>query len=356
MNKFASVPLDVVDEILAGNIDKLASIVENLSEQAKVAYVPSLDEQNALDEKDFALIMWSPKLGQIKKYATYTPELTELNLAYLSDKESTLPEEILKVAGNNLTVAAKNYGISIPENLKKYAGENFKDNVVDMRTIKEADLIVKTSSQDTGEYYALPEHNKYPLNTAEQVKKASAYFERNHKKMDENDKLAFSLNVLSRAEDLEVPVNNTEVSKYAELDFESFNSNLYDSVQVRKGYLKDTESEIGNLYDDLLRNSDEVGVVKTAEALYEIDKKAHLNGTYGKGIESPVFAVAGKVGSNGQDIDGTYVTGSQLDNIPSGELTSIVGNDVIDDLRGEEKLDVLASLPIPVRKEILDLM
>ena len=59
---------------------------------------------------------------------------------------------------------------------------------------------------------------------------------------------------------------------------------------------------------------------------------------------------------DGMDIDGTYVTSSSLDALPSGELTSIVGNDVIDELRGEDKLDVLASLPTPIRKEIIDLM
>ena len=118
----------------------------------------------------------------------------------------------------------------------------------------------------------------------------------------------------------------------------------------------ENETGLADEYDNVLRDSDTVGVIKTAEALYEVDQKANLDGTYGKGVTSPAFSVAGKVGSDGMDIDGTYVTSSSLDALPSGELTSIVGNDVIDELRGEDKLDVLASLPTPVRKEIIDLM
>ena len=355
MNKFVSVPLDVVDEILAGNIDKLASVIEPLSEQAKTAYVPSLDEQNELNERDFALVMWSPKVGQIKKYATYTPELTELNLAYLSDKSNWLPDEILKIAGTNLIAAANNYGINVPDNLKQYEGEGFIDNALDIRTIDQTKLLDKAAAKEET-LFALPSKNKYPLETSAQVKKASVYFEKNHKKMDENDTLEFALNVIKRADDLDVPIKDTEVSKYAELDFETFNKSFYDNIQVRKSYLRDNEDPLSETYDDLLRRSDDWGVVKTAEVLYEIDKKAELTGTYGKGIDTPAFAVAGKVGSEGMDIDGNYITGSSIDSIPSGELTTIVGNDVIDDLRGDDKLDVLKSLPTPVRKEIIDLM
>ena len=354
MNKFASIPLDVVDEISAGNIEKLASLVEGLSEQAKTAYVPSLEEQNELHEKDFALVMWSPKLGQLKKFATYTPELTELNLAYLSDKLEQLPDEIVKVAATNLTAAANNYGIPVPDELKSYDSLEFKDNSLDLRTINAISLLNKTAAAVKNDHFALPNKEKYPLKTAGQVKKASAYFEKNHAKMDENDTLEFALNTIRRAADLDVPIQNTEVSKYAHLDFESFNPDLYDHIQVRKGYLKDNESDISEEYDELLRTIDERGVIKTAEALYTLDQKADLTGTYGKGVDTPAFAVAGKVGSHGMDIDGTYVTAEALDSIPSGELTPIVGNDVIDDLRGDDRLDVLSSLPIPVRREIID--
>lgn len=356
MKKFLTMPLDVVDEIVAGNIDKLAEIVEPLSDKAKMAYVPSLDEQAKLAEKDVALIMWSPSVGQIKKYAMHTPELVELNLAYLVSKKDELPSELYKVAATNLTTAANNHNISIPEDLSEFNNSShYIDNSVDIRDIN-VSAFIEQSKETPKEHYALESSKNYPLDTSSQVKKASAYFERSHKKMDPFTKLEFGQNVIDRATELDVPIDNTEVSKYASVDFECFNKEFYDHVNVRKSFLRENETDLHEGYDNLLRQSDELGVPKTAELLFELDKKAEITGNYGKNIEDPVFSVAGKLGSDGIDIDGVYVRSSSLDAIPSGELTPIVGNDAIDDLRGDDKLDALAALPRPVRKEIIDLM
>ena len=87
------------------------------------------------------------------------------------------------------------------------------------------------------------------------------------------------------------------------------------------------------------------------------DKKAELVGNYHHGLEDPLFATLANSGeSDTKEVDGVLIKSSQLDSIPSGDLTAIVGNDTIDELRGDEKLDVLASLPRPIRQEILDLM
>ena len=83
MNKIATIVFDVVDEIVSGDVEKLAEVVESLSDDAKMAYVPSLEEQAQQPEKDFGLILWSPNVGQLRKYALYTPELAEINLSYL---------------------------------------------------------------------------------------------------------------------------------------------------------------------------------------------------------------------------------------------------------------------------------
>ena len=108
---------DVVDEVLNGCIEKLATIIEPLSEDAKVAYIPSVEEQHNRPEKDFALILFHPHSGVMHKYALYTPELTELNLAYLNDKQHDLPDELVKVAATNLAASANKYGLTIPDKL-----------------------------------------------------------------------------------------------------------------------------------------------------------------------------------------------------------------------------------------------
>ena len=45
----------------------------------------------------------------------------------------------------------------------------------------------------------------------------------NYKKMDINDSLEFALNTSNRAKEMNVPVESTQVSKYASLNFGSFN-------------------------------------------------------------------------------------------------------------------------------------
>tara|TARA_Y100000310_G_scaffold246447_1_gene251753 strand:- start:1817 stop:2176 length:360 start_codon:yes stop_codon:yes gene_type:complete len=119
MTNLMSMSFDVVDEVLNGNIEKLAKIVEPLSDKTKVAYIPSVEEQQERPEKDFALVLFHPNSGIQHKYALYTPELAELNLAYLADKHTTLPEEAVKIAATNLVIAAKKHQLDIPENLIK---------------------------------------------------------------------------------------------------------------------------------------------------------------------------------------------------------------------------------------------
>ena len=357
MNNLANRNLDVVDAIVSGEIEKLAELVQPLSDDAKMAYVPSLDEQANRDESDFGVILWSPNVGQLRKYALYTPELVEINQAYLAKEKENLPEEVLKIAGNNLTAAALKHNLDIPAELTEYISNDFVDNSLDLRTVDETNFVVKTARTSHSNNYALSDQGKYPLDTDKQIKKASSYFEKNYKKMDINDSLEFALNTSNRAKEMNVPVESTQVSKYASLNFGSFNPDLYEHVAVRKSYLQDNDDDTRKLYDDLLRKSDEFGPTKTAQVLYEIDKKAELVGNYYVNLENPIFAsIAGMDKTASMDIDGTTVSESQLDSIPSTDLTSIVGNDAISELRGDDKLDVLKSLPKPVRTEILELL
>ena len=357
MNNIANRNLDVVDAIVSGEIEKLAELVEPLSDEAKMAYVPSFEEQSNRDEADFGLVIWSPQIGQLRKYALYTPELVEINSAYLAKDMHSLPEEVVKTAGANLTAAAIKFNLPVPPELTEYISNDFVDNSVDIRSIKEAEYINKVATKEYNDNYALKKQEKYPLDTDKQVKKASVYFEKNYKKMDINDSLEFALNTSARAKELDVSLNSTQVEKYASLNFDVFNPELYNHVEVRKSYLQDNDSATRDLYDDLLRKSDDLGPTKTAQVLYELDKKAELVGNYHVNIENPIFASIGEFDKTAsREIDGTLITTAQLDSIPSTDLTPLVGNDAITELRGDDRLDVLASLPKPVRSSIIDLL
>jgi hypothetical protein len=355
MRKIASMNLDVVDHIVNEDIEKLATIVEHLSDDVQTAYIPSIEELETRKNKDFAAVLWDSKLGSFRKFANYNSELTELNMAFLVDVKNSLPEEVVKVAGANLTCAASKFNIPIPKELEEYKSAKFVDNLINLDSINEVLYIKKSASKKKlASHFALQSSKKYPIDTEIELKKAASFFDKNYNKLNINDKLEFISNIQERANELNVSLSKTAVEKYASLSKDLFNEDFYNNVQVRKSYLKESEEEIKTAYDELVSRADELGPLNSAFVLEEIDKTASLNGTYGKGIFDPLMSTLGQEKLAGREIDGTFVSYDQLKSLDSGTLTSIVGNDVISELKSESGLDVLESLPKPVRADILN--
>jgi len=355
MRKIAGMNLDVVDYIINDEVEKLATLVEHLSENAQTAYIPSIEELELKRDKDFAAILYDPKAGYLRKYAKYAPGLVELNMAFLVDRKDSLPEEVVKVAAANLTCAASNYNVPIPKELEEYKSNKYVNNVVDLTTINKVSYITKTADvKYDSKHYAISSKKLYPIDTDIELKKAASFFDKNYNKLDINDKLEFVADIQARAKELNVSLTKTAVEKYANLSHSLFNEDFYNHVQVRKSYLKDSEEEIKTAFDELVTRADELGPVNCAYVLEEIDKTANLMGTYGKGILDPLFATLGTEKTAGREIDGIFVSQDKLKSIDEGTLTSLVGNDVIHELKGESGLDVLASLPKPVRADILE--
>jgi hypothetical protein len=356
MKSLLSKSLDIVDEVIEGNIEKIAQVTSSLSDDAKSAYIPSMEEQEIKDDNDFALVLFHPHTGTLNKYAKYTPELTEINMAYLAEKQNDLPEEIVKIAATNLTCAANNYDLDIPESLEKYASKNYINNIVDVRDINELAFIKKSQKVQKTELYAWPEEKKYPIDTDINIKKAASYFEKHASEMEPIKRLEFATNVKKAADKLEISLDRTNLLKEASISNASFNPEFFDHVQIRKGYLKDYENNEADEYDALLKEADALGPINTAARLYELDKKAGLHTTYNHGIEDPIKAAMCSSLEKEIEIDGVLVKESDLKKIADSDLTPIVGNSAIKDLKSDEGLDVLNSLPKPVRQEILNLL
>ncbi len=354
MLKLMSMHLDVVDEVIGGNLEKFAEVVAPLSDSVKVGYIPSPEEQQEKTDKDFALILFHPHVGTLNKFAKYTPELTELNLAYLAEKHKELPDELVKIAATNLFTAAKTAGIKPPDSLKRFVdSEKYIGNTLDVRDINEVQFITKVNNFAEVSDYAWPEEKKYPLNTKRNIEKAAEYFELYQSDMDVRKKLEYAVNTKIAANKEEVELEESSINKYANLSRELFNPDFYNHVKVRQSYLEGIGDEFLELYDEVLTKADDLGPVKTAEILYEIDKKADLSRSYGKGIEDPIVSTLHLPADETKVIDGTIVKKSSLSNLDNAELTELVGNDVITELKGEEGLDVLNSLPKPIRDQIL---
>lgn len=358
MRKIASMNLDVVDHIVNDDIEKLARIVEHLSENIQTAYIPSLEELELRQDKDFAAILWDPKIGNLRKFANYTPELTELNMAFLVNVKDSIPEELLKIAATNLTCAASKFKLEIPKELEKYKSGKFINNLVDLTAINKTAYVEKRAHKESSPkaHFALKSAKKYPINNEIELKKAASFFEKSHNKLSLDEKLEFINNIEKRAQELNVSLTKTTLNKFAHLAKNLFNEDFYNHVQIRKSYLKEDEEELKNAYDELLSKADSIGPMKCAYVLEELDKTAGLDKNYGKGILDPLLSTLGEPKIAEAEIDGVYITLDQLKKIDQGNLTTIVGNDVIKDLKSENGLDTLRSLPKPIRNEIIGLI
>jgi hypothetical protein len=157
------------------------------------------DDITSNSDKNFAVILISPKGELYHKYAMHNRGVTELNLAFLSTLAGELPEELLKTAGANLTSAAKRFNLAIPENLQKYASEVFIPRYLEVSKIDEASFIQKLASMPTNTaevVYALK--NKYPITTKDDIIKSAAWFDKNFTRLDIDEQQEFVENITKK--------------------------------------------------------------------------------------------------------------------------------------------------------------
>ena len=88
--------------------------------------------------------------------------------------------------------------------------------------------------------------------------------------------------------------------------------------------------------------------------MYELDKQADITRAYGNGVEDPIISTLLNDLRGAETIDGVIVKHSALCSVDDGVLTKLVGNEVISELKGDDGLAVLKSLPKPIRSSILD--
>jgi len=211
------------------------------------------------------------------------------------------------------------------------------------------------ATSDTPTVFAWPAEQKYPLNSEETIKEAVAYFDRYHKEFDDiGKKLEYAVNTKIAASKFGLDVSENEITKYATLSRAHFNTEFANHVHIRQSFVHENNNDSSDLYNDLIARAEELGPVKTAEVMYELDKKADITRAYGQGVEDPIISTLSGTDGEADTIDGILVKHSTLSAIDEGILTKLVGNDVISDLKGEDGLAVLKSLPKPIRSSIID--
>lgn len=351
MNKLASINYDITDHMVSGNGEKIASFADNLSKEAKAFSLPDFEELQERPDKDFALVTYHPGQGEMKKFARYNKEITEINLNLLEKEADSLPDEIVKKAAHNLVQAADDFGLDYEGELRKYAEEQggYTDPSINLTDVDEFAYQQKIASVEPIQKWAMPSLAKYPLETSRQIEEACNYFEKHANEFDPVDALEFAVNVKKAAEAKEGVHPSDKIEKFASIDPSMFNEDLPTHIDVRKSYLTPEQDDEYSLYDEFTKKASELKPSKAAQLLERIDKEAELDRAWGKGLENPMLAVFGKKFTKKASAGPSLAELQALDN---AELTAIVGNSTIKELKSDEGVAVYNSLPTPIKREI----
>lgn len=191
---------------------------------------------------------------------------------------------------------------------------------------------------------------RYPLDTFEQVKKASAYFEEYGGRLAPVERREFCSNMVKRADALAIPVSKT-ARKYAAASYAPMDE-IKTAMAGRRRLLDDevAYAVLDKLEEKLAGTSPDL----FCATLGEFDKAVGLDRHYDKGVYDPYFSTYGCIFKMSQDkdswswVDGnTYLTYADLKTIAKTRVPSLsqtFGEDFVKELRADP-ISIFDSLP-----------
>jgi hypothetical protein len=164
---------------------------------------------------------------------------------------------------------------------------------------------VKQATVVTPVRYALG--TKYPLDTYEQVKKASAYFDEYSVRFTPEDRREYCLNLLARADELNIKVS-AAVERYGATEFAP-DEDIKVACDLRKNLLR--TDAFKHVLEGLYEKRAELGPELFAATLAEFDKVAGLAQEYDHNIPDPYYSTFAKTAA------------------AAGAFSEVIGNDTI---------------------------
>lgn len=214
--------------------------------------------------------------------------------------------------------------------------------------------------------FALPNQNKYPIDTKEQVKTASAYFNRYMNQFHPAERAAMAVNLEKRASELGVGLDSANVHNYGRSIAAPYSPDFELHMGMRKAAAKGInvlvagkEVDAGDVMDKVAALKETVLPSAMVDILSDLDKKAGLEGRYDTHIRDPFFTVFGcnsdprynheKIASD------IYITelseAAQNDPAFIARLAEAFGQDFADSFK-EDPENIYKSMPDP-EKEII---
>lgn len=339
--------IDAVDIFTKSDVDGIDKIASTLEASTDIPF--EIDVKDLPLEKFACVIKHGETL--LKKFPIDSKTSTELNIQALLYSHEQLPTEIVKIAATNLVKAAENWGIvNNVDKLQKLASSS-KGNFISTDRINVNEYMHKISSVTPYGFKVFALQDKYPIDTPELLKQAENYFKQYGHRFDALEQYTYSTNMIKQAENLGIQLNTPSILKYANLRFER-NPNLKLALSIR-----DNRAHTNGVYKGIAKMADQLPLEKLAKAVLELDKEFGLDKQYTKGLPDPIFTVFNSLEKKADIINGKPIRLEDIRAIPKDALHSLsLTADTIDSLQSDEGIEVLQSLPEPIRMEILDLV
>jgi hypothetical protein len=164
------------------------------------------------------------------------------------------------------------------------------DDLCNWQAAGDFSLLAPAAKVATAQHYALPTRQLYPIDTVDQVKRASAYFDEYHRAFDTDDRRLFAQSVAMRAEDLGIKVSGA-LTKIAG---NAYGPHIIPELKGRIAALEGTGKEAS--YEVLLEQIDATPPIVMYDMLKIADEDSGMDQSYGRpvtGFKDPLSAVFG---------------------------------------------------------------
>jgi hypothetical protein len=318
---------DLYDDPHGALLCAIYASADDLPESVKTAEALLPEELEALPDEAFAMVLREGG-RTLRKYACVDAGHTALAAAYFVKTAHAVPPEVLRGVAERIKVACEAFGVEVPSPVEKLAlglglaraalvagpvaagtAGSVKRNLAAVRQLegagrvvtpaeaKAASKLAEASGTDAMPAAPAPPpaaafalRGRYPLQTAAQVKAASAYFEEHARGFVPEDRRAFACAVAARTSELGWTPSGT-IRKYASDTYASA-----EALELAHGARRSVAPEhLRPALDALFEARPALPADLFARALAEFDKEAgllHLHDTeipdpYASALEAP---------------------------------------------------------------------
>jgi hypothetical protein len=341
---------------------------------------PLTAEQHAkLDDSAFGLVILTKHAHVLRKFPVNDPANTFLSAQYFAQNMDKLAFPARFIAAKHIKTACEAYDVPSSPRVDAYAAR--ADGIENNTFVEGSEhrwLLEKMAQQEFMEkqadatemnaMLAMPDEQfalvlkagdgsitrKYAMPDAEHVKVAAEYFDKYAMDLAPEHRHQFASAVVRRAEELELPLTNHLVEKWASA---TWNQHVHAHLEQRKSLLPRNERARGVL-DKLAASLEETTPEEAAKALTVFDQATGLTRYYDRGLTEPYASTMDKVATGwSEDVDGRILTEEDLKKVASStKLAGYLGSSFAATF-AKDPTGIFDSLPTPEKvliKQLVD--